>query len=113
LIIVSISRAYHNHKQLTFINIINQHDIQKLIMASSYAANKSKDKDLKKVLEELINDSEAPTEMRKLDSTSVPVFKKKTPLEALVCLLDHNLTKSTYTHLRLKSKARGADMAFL
>lgn len=79
------------------------------MMASSSTANKSKDKDLKKVLDELTNDSETPAKIRKLESTSVPVLKIKTLLEALVFLLDHNLAKSTYT-LRLESKACGADI---
>lgn len=97
-------------REVDAINDQHNHDVQKLMMASSYAANKSKDKDLKKVIDELTNDSEATAKMRKLDSTSVPVLKRKTPLEALVFLLDHNLTKSAYTHLRLESKACGADI---
>lgn len=97
-------------REVAAISIQHNHDTQKLMMASSYAANKSKNKNLKKVLNELTNDSEASAKMRKLASTSVPVLKRKTPLEALVILLDNNLTKSTYTHLRLESLVCGADI---
>lgn len=97
-------------RELAIISAEQKHDPERLIMASRYAANRNKNKDLYTVLSKVSQNLEQPRKIRKLlEAPKIPI-KQKSAEEALTFLLDNSLTKSVYTNIRLESKKCGADI---
>lgn len=97
-------------REISAISSNNSHDPQRLILAARHAATVSKKNDLKTVLDDLSKSPSRANKIRKLMQTKETLIIKKTPLEAVIFLLDQSLSKETYNAIRRECKMSGADI---
>lgn len=97
-------------REISAISSSNAHDPQRLILAARHAATVSKKNDLKIVLNDLTKSPSRVTKIRKLMHTEETPIIMKTPLEALVFLLDQSLSKEVYNAIRRECLMSGANI---
>lgn len=102
--------ARQKRKLASEVSSVQGHDTKLLVHAASISAYASKANDLNFVLKEAASSPSRATKMRKVLTSNDKKPLPLSPEEALLFLIENNLTKQQYINIREMSKSRNCDI---